>query len=121
MITHIKFVSIPVKDYDRALKFYTGNLGFKLLTDQRFNDNSRWIELEIENSQTKIVLFTPPGQESRIGTYMNLALTCVDVKKTYEELKTSGVEFKVPPTEAPWGTYAQLIDSEGNQFVLSSE
>ncbi len=120
MITHIKFVSIPVKEYDRALKFYTEKLGFKLLMDQPFGDGSRWIELQVADSQTKAVLFTPPGQESRIGTFMNLAFTCYDVKKTYDELKSHGVEFIVPPTEAPWGIYAQFTDSEGNKFVLSS-
>lgn len=120
MISHVKFVSIPVQNYDRALKFYTEKLGFKLLTDHKFSDDSRWIELEIGNSQTKVVLFTPPGQENRIGIIMNLTLTCDDVNITYQELKTRSVEFKVTPTKAPWGTYAQFIDSEENQFVLTS-
>jgi predicted enzyme related to lactoylglutathione lyase len=120
VISNVKFVSVPVSDYDRALKFYTEILGFILNTDQKFNDNSRWIELQIDDSQTKIVLFTPPGHENRIGTYMNMAFTSEDITRTYEELKSLGVEFKVPPTSAPWGTYAQFIDSEGNIFVLSS-
>lgn len=34
MITHVKFISIPVADQDRALKFYTEKLGFKVATDQ---------------------------------------------------------------------------------------
>ncbi|MBI5477057.1 MAG: VOC family protein [Ignavibacteriales bacterium] len=120
MISNLKFVSVPVSDYDRALKFYTEKLGFKLTTDQKFNDNSRWIELEIVNAQTKIVLFTSPGQENRVGSFMNMAFTSADITKTYEELKSRGVEFKVPPTQAPWGTYSQFVDSEGNIFVLSS-
>ncbi|MBA4313626.1 MAG: glyoxalase [Chlorobiaceae bacterium] len=120
MISNVKFVSVPVSDYDRALKFYTEKLEFKLITDQKFNDNSRWIELQIGDSQTKIVLFTPPGHENRIGTFMNMTFTCADVAKSYEELKNRGVGFKVPPTNAPWGTYAQFLDSEGNIFVLSS-
>jgi len=121
MISNVKFVSIPVANYDRAMKFYTERLGFKLLTDQKFNDGSRWIELEVGNAETKIVLFTLPGQEDRIGKFMNITFTCDDVDSTYKELIAKGVVFKVPPTNAPWGTYAQFIDSEGNQFVLSSK
>jgi predicted enzyme related to lactoylglutathione lyase len=120
VISNVKFVSVPVSDYDRALIFYTEKLGFKLITDHKFDDNSRWIELQIGESQTKIVLFTPPGHENRIGTFMNMAFTSADITRTYEELKNRGVEFKVPPTSAPWGSYAQFIDSEGNIFVLSS-
>lgn len=120
MITRVKFVSIPVKDYDRAMKFYTKKLGFKILTDQPFSDNSRWIELEPPGAQTKVVLFTPQGQENRVGTFSNICFTCDDVKRTYYEMKDRGVEFAVSPTEAPWGTYAQFFDSEGNTFVLSS-
>lgn len=119
VISSVKFVSVPVSDYDRALKFYTEKLNFRLITDQKFNDNSRWIELQIQDSETKVVLFTPPGQEQRIGSFMNIAFTSNDVVKSYEELKNRGVEFKVTPTNAPWGTYAQFIDSEGNIFVLS--
>ena len=37
------FVSIPVADQDRALTFYTEVLGFRLLTDQLFNEKQRWL------------------------------------------------------------------------------
>lgn len=121
MISQVKFVSVPVADYDRALNFYTEKLSFKLITDQKFGDGSRWIELQVADSETKIVLFTPPGEERKIGSFMNMAFTCADVRKSHEELCRLGVEFKVPPTPAPWGIYAQFIDSEGNIFVLSSK
>jgi len=120
MIKNIKFVSIPVKDYDRALKFYTEKLGFILLMDQPFNDSSRWIELKIPNAETLVVLFTPTGHEDRIGSFMNLSFSCDDIKKTYEDLISRGVEFAVPPTQAPWGMYAQFKDTEGNMFVMST-
>ena len=121
MITEVKFVSIPVKDYDRALKFYTDKIDFKLVLDQRFVDGSRWIELQISESKTKVVLFTPHGQENRIGSFMNLSFTCDDIEKTYNEFKSKGVEFKVTPTKAPWGIYAQFLDSEGNKIIIQAE
>ncbi len=40
--------------------------------------------------------------------------------KTYQELTAKGVEFAGPPQKQPWGTFAILKDSEGNQIVLSA-
>src|SRR5262245_58163838 len=41
MISHVKFVTIPTADQDRALKFWTEVVGFRVLTDQPFNDKQR--------------------------------------------------------------------------------
>jgi catechol 2,3-dioxygenase-like lactoylglutathione lyase family enzyme len=54
MITQLKFVGIPTRDQDRALKFYTEQLGFEISTDQVFNEQQRWIELRIGNSATRV-------------------------------------------------------------------
>ena len=119
MIKAVKFVSVPTRDQDRALKFYTDSLGFRVVTDQPFGEQ-RWIELRIPGAETGIVLFTPPGQEDRIGGFMNLSFATDDVRKTYEELSARGVEFVQPPKTEHWGTSAIFKDPDGNTFVLSS-
>jgi predicted enzyme related to lactoylglutathione lyase len=120
MITHVKFVGIPTKDQTRALKFYTEKLGFEISTDQPFDDKQRWIELRIAHSQTRVVLFTPEGHESRIGSFFNGSLACDDVEATFRQLSQRGVEFTKEPEKQPWGTFAMFMDPDGNQFVLSS-
>jgi predicted enzyme related to lactoylglutathione lyase len=80
----------------------------------------RWIELSIPGAQTRIVLFTPDGQEDRIGTFFNGAFACDDVDYSYEKLVAKGVEFTEKPTKQPWGSYAVFKDPDGNTFVLSS-
>lgn len=67
-----------------------------------------------------MALFTPKGHEDRIGTFNCATFWCDDVRATYEILKGKGVTFQGPPVTQPWGTFALLVDSEGNQFVLSS-
>ena len=47
MIRGLKFVSIPVRNQDASLKFFTEKLGFKVATDQEFSPTQRWIELLI--------------------------------------------------------------------------
>jgi catechol 2,3-dioxygenase-like lactoylglutathione lyase family enzyme len=120
MIRGIKFVSIPVSDQDRALEFFTEKLGFKVATDQPFNDKQRWIELLIPGAETGLVLFTPEGQEDRIGSFQPLSLTSDDVFATAKTLKERGVEFTADPKKESWGTSAIFKDPDGNQYVLSS-
>ena len=61
MIRGIKIASIPVRDQEVALQFYTDKLGFKVLTDQPFGNQQRWIELGIPGAESKLALFTPEG------------------------------------------------------------
>jgi catechol 2,3-dioxygenase-like lactoylglutathione lyase family enzyme len=102
MIKQIKFISIPVADQNRALDFYTDKLGFTIITDQPFDEKQRWIELRIPKAETRVVLFTPEGDEKRIGSFMNMSYTCDDIDKTYAELRKRGVEFEGPPQKQPW-------------------
>ncbi|MDX2149242.1 MAG: VOC family protein [Bryobacteraceae bacterium] len=120
MIRGVKFVSIPVTDQDRAIAFYTDKLGFRVLTDQPFNDQQRWVELGIPGADTRVVLFRfdnglqPGGQ-------MNMVFWTDDVEGTYQELKAKGVEFLSEPKKQPWGTFAMFKDADGNQFVLGTK
>ena len=120
MITGTKHVSIPVKDQDKALSFYTKKLGFSVVRDVKFGEGQRWIELKIGQSETKIVLFTPEGQENRIGTFSNVIFYTENLDQTYKELIEKEVEFLVPPTKESWGFYSIFKDCEGNSFCLSS-
>ena len=120
MIKAIKFVGVPVADQEKALDFYTRVLGFRVITDQPFDDAQRWIELGIGRSGTGISLFTPPGQEDRIGTFSGIAFVADDVMATCRELAAKGVKFVQEPKKADWGTSAIFADPDGNQFVIGS-
>jgi len=119
MITHLKFASIPTRDQERALRFWTEQVGFQVMTDQPFGAQ-RWIELSLGDSATGIVLFTPEGHEDRIGTAFNGSFACDSVEATHRQMRERGVEFTTPPTKQPWGEFAIFKDPDGNQFVLSS-
>lgn len=120
MIKAIKFVNVPVGDQDRALEFYTKKLGFRVVSDSPFDDRQRWIELGIPRAETRLVLFTAPGQEGLIGSFMNLAFAARDVEATAKELKARGVPFIQEPQKADWGISAIFEDPDGNRFVLAT-
>ena len=120
MIRGIKFVTVPVRDQEKALKFYTEKLGFQIRTDQAFG-NQRWIELGIPGAETELVLFTSPGHEVLIGQFQPLVFWTNDVPQSYKEMSAKGIEFLSPPKTEEWGTSAMFRDVDGNQFLLSSK
>ena len=118
MIRQLKFVSIPTRDQGKALAFWTEKIGFKVATDQPMGAQ-RWIELTVPGAQTGVVLFTPEGQEDRIGTFFNGSFQCDDVDYTYRQLSERGVDIS-PPEKQPWGSFCRFRDPDGNSFILSS-
>lgn len=120
MIRGVKIVSIPVRNQDISLVFYTTKLGFKVATDQPFSGQQRWIELRIPGSDVGLSLFTPPGHENRIGGFQPMTFWCDDVFATAALLKSKGVELTAEPKKEVWGTMAKFKDPDGNEFVFSS-
>lgn len=117
----VKIAVISVENYDRAIEFYTNKLGFAVVTDAKFGEDARWVELEIPNGETRITLFTPPGQTFSPSPCSNIIFGCDDVDAKYQVLCERGVEFTQPPKKESWGTSSLFKDSEGNIFCLSSE
>jgi len=127
MITHLATVGICVRDQQKALEFYTQKLGFTLQRDTPMGppgpDTPRWIQVvpKKDFSQTALVLFTPTGLESRIGTFTSVVLSCTNVDEVYQDLSSRGVEFTELPNVQPWGKNASFKDPDGNVFVLKEE
>ena len=120
MIKGIKFASIPTTDQDRALRFWTEQVGFLVKTDQPFQDGQRWIELRIKGSDAGVVLFTADAHKGMIGGFSNISFYSDNVEKTYEELSAKGVEFVAPPQKMEWGTSVMFKDPDGTTFHLGS-
>jgi catechol 2,3-dioxygenase-like lactoylglutathione lyase family enzyme len=117
MIKAIKFASVPVRDQDLALEFYTKKLGFKVITDSPFDGTQRWIELGLPRADTKLVLFTAPGQDAMIG-FMNVTFMADDVEATAKELKGRAWN-SCRSRKSGLGNRRHLQDIDGNRFVLS--
>lgn len=120
MISHVKFVSVPTTDQDRAVAFWTEKIGFRVLTDQPFDDKQRWIELRVGSSDTRIVLFNFDQPRVQRGGPFNGAFACDNVEQTHRELVARGVEM-APVKRAQWGMFTSFSDPDGNLFLLSSK
>jgi predicted enzyme related to lactoylglutathione lyase len=112
-ITHISFLSVPVKNQEGAKAFYTEKLGFTVLRDDTFGDQ-RWIQLTPAGAQTSITLVTggmPPGSQQGV------VLATKDIRADHKTLKARGVEI-TEIQQMPWGMSATFADPDGNGWVL---
>jgi catechol 2,3-dioxygenase-like lactoylglutathione lyase family enzyme len=122
MLTRVRSVGIYVADQQRALEFFTEVLGCELVVDEAMGpdpESPRWIEVRVPGDDTLLVLFTPDGQQDRVGTFSNVLFHCDDMQATYEELSARGVTFTTKPELAPWGRWwAAFQDPDGNTYGL---
>lgn len=121
MKVRVSKVSIPVRDQDRALKFYTEVLGFQLVRDTPYGEGARWLEVRAQAQDVHVVLTAPMSGAAQPGMFQSVLFTSDDVVATYEALKSKGVEFPMAPRKEFWGTSAVFKDLDGNTFSLASE
>ena len=124
---NLGMVSLVVADYDEALAFYVGKLGFRLVEDSFVPEqNKRWVVIEPPGagSGAKLLLArgVNPEQTSRIGNQTGgrvfLFLYTDDFWRDFNAYKAKGVEFAREPSEAPYGTVAVFKDLYGTLWDL---
>jgi lactoylglutathione lyase len=121
MLQYIKFTQLPVSNQQRAVRFYTQKLGFRILQNTPYKTGWRWIELGIPGAETAIVL--TKRDNDLVNDVPSLVMAVDDVESTYEELRANGVAAIRPPSPAPWNPeqrFALLRDSEGNTILIGS-
>ena len=122
----IGYVSVVVKDYDEAIKFYVDTLGFTLIEDTFIEaQNKRWVLVAPPDStETKLLLARAVGEEqsSRIGNQTGgrvfLFLHTDDFWYDFNAYKGKGVVFVREPVEESYGTVAVFEDLYGNLWDL---
>ena len=125
MSQHIASVAIIVREYDEAINWYCGVLGFSLVEDTRLTDTKRWVRVAPAQSPDSSLLLAravTPEQSSRIGNQTGgrvfLFLKTDDFWRDYHALFGKGVIFRRPPAEEPYGTVAVFEDLYGNLWDL---
>lgn len=116
-IRHIGIVSLPVSDQEQAKDFYTDVLGFELVADQAMGE-MRWVQVGPAGGQASFTLVTwfdsMPAGSSR-GTVLEVD----DVAAARDAIASHGVTVGDLQT-APWGTFFELSDPDGNGLVIQS-
>jgi uncharacterized glyoxalase superfamily protein PhnB len=131
MYGHINMSSIFVLDQDKAIDFYVGKLGLELTNNMDLGF-MRWVTVGVPGQPDRNVLLELPGPPvmdektteqvrdlvTKGATGFTLGLTTDDCLKTYETLKSRGVEFTSEPEEHFYGTDFGIRDPFGNNIRI---
>jgi catechol 2,3-dioxygenase-like lactoylglutathione lyase family enzyme len=124
----IEQFTIIVEDYDEAIGFFTGALGFDLVEDSPALTNDgrpkRWVVVRPPGAQTGILLARADGghQAAAVGNQMagrvGFFLRVDDFDAAHERMAGAGVRFLTPPRTEPYGRVAVFLDIAGNKWDL---
>ncbi|HOU15570.1 MAG TPA: VOC family protein [Anaerolineae bacterium] len=121
----IGYVALLVRDYDEALSFYTGILGFDLIEDTALGGGKRWVLVAPPGNAGTCLLLAKaatPEQVARIGDQTGgrvfLFLHTDDFWRDYHALRARGLQFAEEPRRESYGTVAVFVDLYGNRWDL---
>jgi len=121
---HLGLVTLVVRDYDEAIGFYTGALGFELREDTALGDGKRWVVVGPPGARTGLLLAKADGPDQQAhtgdqtGGRVSFFLHTDDFARDHERMLTAGVRFEEPPRHEPYGTVAVFRDLYGNRWDL---
>ncbi len=125
MAQHLAAVTLLVPDYDAALDFYVGALGFALVEDTPLAGGKRWVLVAPPGSrETRLLLARAarPAEAAAVGDQAGgrvfLFLATDDFARDHARLRAAGVRFAEAPRREPYGTVAVFTDPFGNRWDL---
>jgi predicted enzyme related to lactoylglutathione lyase len=122
-ITHVALV---VRNKDEAVEFYTKKVGFEKKADYNPPAGERWVTVGPKGQDLELTLWQvgsldaySSAKNSKPGVNPQIVMRVDDCRKTFEELKSRGVQFKQEPTENPYAVSAIFLDPDGNLFQIN--
>ena len=127
-VPFLELVTLAVDDYDPAIEFFVGVLGFELVEDSPSFTNDgrpkRWVVVRPPGGQTGILLARADGSTQarvvgnqvagRVGFFFRVD----DFAATYDRMVAAGVQFVTPPRREDYGQVAVFVDICGNRWDL---
>jgi catechol 2,3-dioxygenase-like lactoylglutathione lyase family enzyme len=125
---HLAHIALVVRDYDEALAFYVGKLGFTLVEDTyQPAQDKRWVTIRppgaAENATTILLARASTPEQARFigdqaGGRVFLFLATDDFDRDHAAFTAAGVEWARPPQLFDYGKVAVFLDLYGNRWDL---
>ncbi len=125
---HLEHVALIVDDYDEAIGFFVGVLGFELVADSPSLTNDgrpkRWVVVRPPGATTGLLLARADGdrQTRAVGDQfagrVGLFLRVDEFQASYDRMREAGVAFVTEPRDEPCGRVAVFLDLAGNRWDL---
>jgi catechol 2,3-dioxygenase-like lactoylglutathione lyase family enzyme len=124
----IDLVTLIARDYDSAIEFFTGKLGFELVEDSPAETRSgrpkRWVVVRPPGPGTGLLLARAEGRQdqqalgNQAGGRVGFFLRVSDFAFAYDRMRSAGVVFVDHPRVEPYGRVAVFLDCVGNRWDL---
>ncbi len=116
-------ITLVVPDYDEAIAFFVGKLGFRLRVDQVESPAKRWVEVESDGGMRLLLAKAANDRQqaavgNQTGGRVGFFLTTDDFAATHRRMTQRGVTFAEEPRHEPYGTVAVFEDMAGNLWDL---
>lgn len=119
----LAMVTLIVRDYDEAIAYYAGILGFELVEDTEMSVDKRWVVVT-PGAGAKLLLAKASGPDQtatvgcQAGGRVGLFLETSDFDFTFGRYTAAGVRFLETPRREAYGRVAVFADLYGNKWDL---
>jgi catechol 2,3-dioxygenase-like lactoylglutathione lyase family enzyme len=127
---NLELVAIVVDEYEPAIDFFVGTLGFELVEDSPSQTNDgrpkRWVVVRPPGARTGLLLARADGEAqaaavgNQVAGRVGFFLRVDDFDATYARMVAAGVEFVTTPRAEPYGRVVVFVDIAGNRWDLLS-
>jgi len=124
MPQRLALTALLVAEYDPAIAFFTGALGFDLIEDTPQGGAKRWVVVAPAGGGGGLLLAraADDGQRAAIGKQgggrVFLFLETDDFDRDHARMSAAGVRFLETPRREPYGSVAVFEDISGNRWDL---
>ena len=125
LIVYTAALALFVPDYDDALAFYVGTLGFDLVEDTVLSPEKRWVLVAPPGARECRILLAKAASDmqtraigNQTGGRVFLFLSTDDFDRDHERMLRAGVQFLEPPRTETHGKVAQFRDPYGSKWDL---
>jgi catechol 2,3-dioxygenase-like lactoylglutathione lyase family enzyme len=125
---YLEQFALIVDDYDEAIRFFVGALGFDLVEDSPALTNDgrtkRWVVVRPPGAETALLLAQADGERQaravgdQFAGRVGLFLRVDDFQPSYDRMREAGVVFASEPRDEPYGRVAVFLDVAGNRWDL---
>lgn len=121
----LAYATLVVRDYDEALEYFTGALGFQLIADEPRGEGKRWVVVRPPGTGAAALLLARaanPEQANAVGNQTGgrvaFFLHTDDFSRTYELMRSHNVRFLEEPRSEAYGKVVVFSDLYGNRWDL---
>ena len=116
-------VTFLVKDYNKAIEYFTNKLQFDLIEDFQLSESKRWVLVSPKGSEGACLLLAKASNEeqeklvgNQTGGRVAFFLYTDDFERDYLKMKNLNVNFLEKPREESYGKVVVFHDLYGNKW-----